>query len=177
MEEFYEKISKFLSFILTILLIVGNLPVLTQAAEYTVIDTFYLTVNTEAWTSYAIGYPEGVATAQLSMGVATGDEDKYSVRTNSSCLGVKTTDGYYQPFTSDNINLSALASGGTAPYTYKYVVRNVANNSWHTLKDYSSNSNYTVKLSSAGNKEFVVSVKDSKGNVVTSKRIQVTATN
>lgn len=111
-----KKNSKILSYVLTLILIVSAFPIMSQASENIVIDTFYLTVNTEAWTSYAIGYPEGVATAHLSMGVATGEEYKYSVRTNSSCLGVKTTDGYYQTFTSHNI------INNTTEYKYKFVI-------------------------------------------------------
>lgn len=77
----------------------------------------------------------------------------------------------------DSINLVATTNGGTSPYTYKFAVYNVDYNSWYILKDYSESSSFNVKLSSAGKKEFVVSVKDSKGTIVSSKRILVTSTN
>ena len=76
----------------------------------------------------------------------------------------------------DTVTLSASASGGSGSYTYKYVVHNIDTNTWYTLQNYGSNNSYTTKISSTGNKEFVVSVKDGKGTIVATNRAKVIVT-
>ena len=75
----------------------------------------------------------------------------------------------------DSLTLNASATGGSGGYTYKYVVHNLDTNTWYTLKDYSNNMTYITKISNEGNKEFVVSIKDKSGNIVTTNKIKISA--
>ena len=92
-----KKISKVLSFVLTIILIITALPVMAQASEDIVIDTLYLTVDTEVWTNYQIGNETSSAAWQLRdcMGVAKEDEEKYYIDRGNSGLS-KVSSGSYQ---------------------------------------------------------------------------------
>lgn len=75
----------------------------------------------------------------------------------------------------DKLMLSADAAGGSGGYTYKYVVKNLTNGIKVTLKDYSSSETYAVPITSAGEKEFIVYVKDSAGNEAISNSVKLTA--
>lgn len=92
----------------------------------------------------------------------------------NATLSITGIDDNQTAYVGDSIRLNVTATGGNGTYTYKYVVHNLETDSWYTLKDYNSASSYTTKLSSSGKKEFVVSVKDSSGNIVSTTRIQVT---
>ena len=72
-----------------------------------------------------------------------------------------------------NVTLVPTALGGTAPYTYQYVMQNVSTGKNITLKDYSSATSYTGALTSQGEKIFTVNVKDSKGTVVATNSVTV----
>ena len=65
--------------------------------------------------------------------------------------------------------------GGFKNNGREYVVYNENTSVWYTLKDYCKESSYTSNLSSAGTKQFVVSVKDSTGKTVSTERITVKA--
>ena len=155
-----------------------------------------LNVETGVWTAlqnfsgnssytFALNY---TGTKQFAVTVKDGNGD--TVSTNritvkvtketselSASLTANGATGNVIAFVGDSVKLSVTASGGSGSYTYKYVVYNVDTNAWFVLKDYNSSSTYTTKLVSAGNKQFVVSVKDSSGNVVATKRVSISIIN
>lgn len=115
--------------------------------------------------------------------VSVMDESGKKVATNKIAIKVSGFSGNLEINDSLNpknisvgeqIKMAVTANGGSGEYTYKYVVHNLDTNIWYTLKDYNSNNEYFTKISSAGNKEFVVSIKDKNGLVVATNKIIVT---
>ena len=139
-----------------------------QASEITGVWSVIVSSLSSTDIIYVTASRDGLSSEKLTYDMA-GSHD-------TELTGTLTVGGSTAALTKsvgDSITLSATAAGGSGSYTYKYVVYNVDTNAWVTLKDYSSSASYTVKLSSAGNKQFVVSVKDSNGTVVTTNRISV----
>ena len=71
----------------------------------------------------------------------------------------------------DSVTLVPTATGGTAPYTYQYVMK-VGTRSV-VLSNYSTKTSYTGPLESTGTKVFTVNVKDSTGKVVSTNSVTV----
>ena len=70
--------------------------------------------------------------------------------------------------------VSGTATGGTAPYTYSYLVHNKDTDSWSRLtSQFVKESSYIWTAGSTGNREFFVEVKDSTGKVVRSSAVAV----
>lgn len=74
-----------------------------------------------------------------------------------------------------NIVFSASARGGTAPYMYQYVMKNMSTGKCVVLKDYTSSSTFSAPIKSTGTKLFFVKFKDSSGIVVESNAVTVEA--
>ena len=74
------------------------------------------------------------------------------------------------------INLSAQALGGSAPYTYSYLVYNNETGVWFRFSDFKTDSKLSWNASSAGNRAFYVEVKDGSGKVVRSSAVNISVT-
>ena len=75
---------------------------------------------------------------------------------------------------SDNqVVFTADAAGGSSDYTYKFIVYNKTTGTWGIVQNYSSKNTCTWTKGSAGDRDFYVDVKDSDGNVVRSKSMNV----
>ncbi len=75
-------------------------------------------------------------------------------------------------YVGEGLTVYAKATGGTAPYKYKYTYR-IKNGEWVTASDYSSISSYSLKLSDhIGEYTVRVCIKDSENNY-TSKYLNV----
>ena len=73
----------------------------------------------------------------------------------------------------NDVTFTANAAGGTSSYTYKFIVYNKTTGTWGIVQDYSSKNTCTWTKGSAGDRDFYVDVKDSDGNVVRSKAMNV----
>lgn len=71
------------------------------------------------------------------------------------------------------IALTASANGGSGNYTYKFAVMNASTKKWSVLKDFDNESTYIYSLDYLGTKEFAVTIKDSTGATVSTKRLIV----
>ena len=71
------------------------------------------------------------------------------------------------------ITLTALGSGGSESYTYKFAVLNVDTGKWTVLREFSSSATYDFTLNYTGKKQFAVTVKDSTGKTVATNRLDV----
>ena len=69
--------------------------------------------------------------------------------------------------------LTAAATGGKAPYTYKFIVYNPQTNQWYKIRDFESSDSCTWYTGAAGTKTLYVDVKDSEGTVAR-KKLDVT---
>jgi len=147
-------------------------------------DTWFTLKDYSEDTSYATalasaGEKEFVVSVKDSAGnIVATNKIKVTVKTGimAATLKVNDTANTVTAKVNDTIQLAVTATEGTGTYTYKYVVHNLDTGAWFTLKDYNDSAQYTTKLASAGNKEFVVSVKDSSGTVVATNRVKVKIT-
>ena len=67
----------------------------------------------------------------------------------------------------DSITLTAKATGGTAPYKYRYFCKPEGSSSWAALTETTTNSSFTKKPAKAISYQFAVKVADASGKVVT----------
>ena len=75
---------------------------------------------------------------------------------------------------SDNqVIFTANATGGSSDYTYKFIVYNKTTGTWGVVQNYSNKNTCTWTKGGAGDRDFYVDVKDSDGNVVRSKAVNV----
>ena len=72
-----------------------------------------------------------------------------------------------------NTTLTATASGGKSPYTYKFIVYNTQTKGWYKIRDFASSNSCDWYTGAAGTKVLYVDVKDSAGTVVR-KELNVT---
>ncbi len=97
--------------------------------------------------------------------------EKNSVTPLTGSLKVNGSEGTVNLTKGDSVTLVPTAAGGTAPYTYQYVMK--VGTSSITLKNYSTAASYTGPLTSAGTKVFTVNVKDNSGTVVATNSVTV----
>lgn len=72
-----------------------------------------------------------------------------------------------------NTTLTATATGGKSPYTYKFIVYNTQTKGWYKIRDFASSNSCDWYTGVAGNKVLYVDVKDNAGTVVR-KELNVT---
>ena len=75
--------------------------------------------------------------------------------------------------TDKQVTFTAAAAGGSSDYTYKFIVYNKTEGTWGIVQNYSDKNTCTWTKGSAGDRDFYVDVKDSDGNVVRSKAMNV----
>ena len=75
--------------------------------------------------------------------------------------------------TDKQVTFTANATGGSSDYTYKFIVYNKTEGTWGIVQNYSDKNTCTWTKGSAGDRDFYVDVKDSDGNVVRSKAMNV----
>ena len=74
---------------------------------------------------------------------------------------------------TDKQVIFTAAAGGSSDYTYKFIVYNKTAGTWGIVQNYSDKNTCTWTKGSAGDRDFYVDVKDSDGNVVRSKAMNV----
>ncbi len=81
-------------------------------------------------------------------------------------------------YVGDSIQLTGTVLDGSGDYTYSYLVHNKDTDKWFRFtKEFVESNSYTWNATTAGNREFFIEVKDSDGNVVRSKAINVKVVN
>ena len=118
------------------------------------------------------GLKSATASYNLSNGNIDGPDDpieelRGTLKVNGGTSTVTTTVG-------NSVTLVPTATGGTAPYTYQYVMK-VGTRSV-VISNYSTKTSYTGPLVSTGTKVFIVNVKDSTGKVVATNSVTVVVT-
>ena len=73
----------------------------------------------------------------------------------------------------NDITFTVSATGGTSSYTYKFIVYNKTSRTWGIVQNYSDKNTCTWTKGSDGDRDFYVDVKDSDGNVVRSRAMNV----
>ena len=86
-----KKLSKLISFLLALSMVIGILPAMAYAEETgkKVFNEIYITTNDSAWTLYQVGSDAKAAERQLSfevMGVGEAYKDMYGINTGNSKL-------------------------------------------------------------------------------------------
>lgn len=74
---------------------------------------------------------------------------------------------------NDTIKLNVSAAGGTGEYTYRYMMYDFSTGKWSTIKGFSTTQSVSYKITTEGNKRFVVQVKDSSGTIVDTNKITI----
>ena len=94
-----KKLSKLISFLLALSMVIGILPAMAYAEETgkKVLNEIYITTNDSAWTLYQVGSDADAAESQLIyevMGVGEAYKDMYEIDTGNSRLGYVDGTGY-----------------------------------------------------------------------------------
>ena len=71
------------------------------------------------------------------------------------------------------ITFTADAQGGMGTHTYKFLVYNKTTDTWAKIQDFSENNTLVWTKGTSGDRDFYVDVKDSTGNVVRSKAVNI----
>ena len=131
----------------------------TYKLSYTGVKEFAVTVKDSTGTT--------VATNRLKVTVVKPVALAATLKVNgSSSTSITVASG-------SDIKIVPTATGGSGSYTYKYAFYNTKTKIWYVLSDYSNASSYTCSLGSGSSVQFVVSVKDSAGTVVSTSRVTV----
>lgn len=72
------------------------------------------------------------------------------------------------------VDLTVNATGGSAPYSYQFIVNNAEGTSEYVLKDWNDAATYPTKIANANTKVFYARVMDNAGNAVTTNSVKVT---
>ena len=119
----------------------------------------------------------GVFVIQTSItGVYASEQNAvcYEARQN---LNISAKAGSNKVNVGDKVTVTGTAAGGTAPYTYSYLLHNKDTDSWSRLTpQFVKNASFTWTAGSTGNREFFVEVKDSTGKVVRSSAVNCSVT-
>ena len=124
--------------------------------------------NTIAWTPTEIGVYD------LYVDVKDSDDNvlrksilDYVITEPVADLKVELTADKESPqVKGTKLTLTAVATGGAGQLQYKFLVQDVATNSWAVIKDYSSLDTIVWTASKAGTKNIYVDVRDSAGTTV-----------
>ena len=134
-----KKLSKLISFLLALSMVIGILPAMAYAEETgkKVLNEIYITTNDSAWTLYQVGREAKAAERQLFyevMGVGEAYKDMYEIDTGNTGLGY--VDGTRFKFTQDG---DVIEEG--RHYRYRICVKPKDNYGFDSDKD-----NMTVYL-------------------------------
>ena len=121
------------------------------------------------WTAGSVGNREFFVEAKDSTGKVVRSSAIAVSTVKAQALTITAKIDKNKVNVGDKVTLTGTATGGTAPYTYSYLVHNKDTDSWARLTpEFVKNASFTWTAGSAGNREFFVEVKDSTGKVVRS---------
>ena len=124
------------------------------------------------WTAGAAGDRYFYVDVKDSSGKTVRSE-AVNINTASSKPAVSVTTSTTNVNVGGKVTLTAKGNSGTGSYTYKFIIYNPATNQWAKLQDFSAKNTFIWTAGSAGNRQFYVDIKDSKGNVTRSKVVNV----
>ena len=128
------------------------------------------------WTAGSVGNREFFVEVKDSTGKVVRSSAVAVSAVKAQDLTISAKAGSNKVNVGDKVTVTGAAAGGTAPYTYSYLLHNKDTDSWSRLTPQFVNSaSYTWTAGSVGNREFFVEVKDSTGKVVRSSAVAVSA--
>ncbi len=92
-------------------------------------------------------------------------EGLYSIQSTGSLVD-NSTISTNRMVVGNTVEMQAVGSGGTAPYTYVFYYKTVEASTWKTLQNYSEKDTATLTLSVVGTYDICIKVKDSTGKIV-----------
>ena len=99
-----------------------------------------------------------VVRQELNVTISESAAEPLAVTSFESSKGTSLTE-------KTNTTLTANATGGKSPYTYKFIVYNTQTKEWYKIRDFASPNTCDWYAGAAGNKTLYVDVKDSTGKV------------
>ena len=129
------------------------------------------------WTAGSVGNREFFVEVKDSTGKVVRSSAVAVSAVKAQELTISAKAGSNKVNVGDKVTITGTATGGTAPYTYSYLLHNKDTNSWSRLTpQFVKNASFTWTAGSTGNREFFVEVKDSTGKVVRSSAVNCSVT-
>ncbi|MBQ3545812.1 MAG: hypothetical protein IJA34_12660 [Lachnospiraceae bacterium] len=135
-----------------------------KSCDYSIGNAYGISISTPG-TKQVKGYVKFATGTEYNTNTITVvvKEISLSATLSLSHHGTHISDEY---FVGDEILLQAVAMGGSGNYTYRFEEVDSETGEKKLLQDYSENRVYIIPLNEGGSKEYVASVKDSKGNTI-----------
>ncbi|MDE7431989.1 MAG: starch-binding protein [Lachnospiraceae bacterium] len=133
----------------------------------------FQTSNTLTWQATSAGNREFFVEVKDGTGTVVRSSAMNVTVVNTTALSITGRASASNVNVGASVTFTGTASGGSAGYTYSYIMHNKDTGDWYRFSDFTASNTLTWTASSAGNREFFVEVKDRTGKVVRSSAMNV----
>lgn len=133
--------------------------------------------NTHTWKTSGTGVRKFYVEVKDSSGkVVRSAATSFTVIKSDTALAITGNTSNATPSVGTTVTITGKATGGTAPYTYSFLINNPGTKEWYRYGNgtFKTSNTHTWKVSGTGTRNFYIEVKDGSGKVVRSKAVKVT---